>query len=105
MSNRKFDFVAKNNKAAKKVSPTAQSYAEKYKVRSPEQIRKEKQRSKHSAKDRKQEQYKARRRQRRHSDSYALDCYDSWGNDDHSVDQGVSVRTYRGGLPGQGKRR
>lgn len=105
MSNRKFDFVAKNNKTAKKISPTAQSYAEKYKVRSPEQIRKEKQRTKRSAKDRKQEEYKARRRQRRHSDSYALDCYDSWGKDDHSVDQGVSVITYRGGLPGQGKRR
>ena len=105
MSNRKFDLVSKNNKAAKKVSPAAQSYAEKYKVRSPEQIRKEKQRSQRSAKDRKQEQRKARRRQRRHSDSYALDCYDSWGIDDHSVDQGVSVRTYRGGLPGQGKRR
>ena len=104
MSNRKFHFIGKKVKQAQKHSATVQQYVEKYKVRSANEIREERKRAQRS-KDRKRNQAKDRRRRQRHSDNYALDCHDSWGQDDHSIDDGVSVRTYRGGLPGQGKRR
>lgn len=104
MSNRKFQFLRKKGKHAKKQSPTVQHYAEKYKVRSTEEIQKERKRTQ-LAQDRKRERTRQRRRRQRHSDNYALDCHDSWGQDDHSIDEGVSVRTYRGGLPGLGKGR
>lgn len=104
MSNRAFEFVTRKGKAAQHPSATVQHYTQKYKVRSPEEIRKEKKKQGGTS-NRKREQERERRRQQRHSDRYALDCHDSWGQDDHSVDQGQSVRTYRGGLPGQGRRR
>lgn len=104
MSNRKFRFIEKKGKQSKKQSATVQRYVEKYKVRSTEEIQKERKRAQR-AQDRKRDQARERRWRQRHSDSYALDCHDSWGQDDHSIDEGVSVRTYRGGLPGQGKRR
>ena len=104
MSNRAFEFVTRKGKTAKHPSATVQHYTQKYKVRSPEEIRKENKRQGGTS-NRKRQQERERRRQQRRSDSYALDCYDSWGQDDQSVDQGQSVRTYRGGLPGQGRRR
>ena len=104
MSNRAFEFVTRKGKTAKHPSATVQHYTQKYKVRSPEEIRKEKKRQGGTS-NRKRQQERERRRQQRRSDRYALDCHDSWGQDDHSVDQGQSVRTYRGGLPGQGRRR
>lgn len=122
-SNGTFDFLPGNpsTKSSAKPQYDIQKYLDKYRVRSPEELRKEREkeeRKKHKSKKRtkltatqraararQREEARERRRHQRLSDSYALDCHDSWGQDDHSVDQGVSVRTYRGGLPGQGKRR
>lgn len=101
MSNRAFEFVARKGKR----SANVQHYTEKYKMRSAEELRKEKKKTQDATRNRRREQEREQRRQQRHSDRYALDCYDSWGQDDHSVERGESVRTYRGGLPGQGKRR
>lgn len=111
----------KKTKAGAKPQYDVQKYLDKYRLRSPEELRKEREKeeqkkrkskkrskvtaSQRAARDRRREERREQRRQQRRSDSYALDCYDSWGQDDHRVDQGVSVRTYRGGLPGQGKRR
>lgn len=103
MSSRKFEFIPQRGSA--RVSSTVKHYTDKYKVRSIEEIRREKAKKERSARTRTNEEKRERQRQQRHVDRYALDCHDSWGRDDHSVDPGVSVRTYRGGLPGQGKRR
>lgn len=81
-------------------------HAARHKVKRTNELRKEKE----QAEKRKQrdEEHRRRSRARRNrqsfSDRYALELHDTWGIDDHSVDPGVSVRTYRGGLPGQGKR-
>lgn len=132
-SNDTFEFLPGNsptqadNKQGKRDQREAkpqydiQRYLDKYRVRSPEELRKEREKeerkkrnsktrkkltkTQRAARERRREDLREQRRRQRRSDSYALDCHDSWGHDDHSVDQGVSVRTYRGGLPGQGKRR
>lgn len=104
MSNREFRFITKNGNAPKAQSSFVQHYTEKYKVRSQEDLQKEQRRKQRSAQSPKRDEVRGRRRRRSYSDSYALDCHDSWGRDGHSVDEGVSVRTYRGGLPGLGRR-
>lgn len=87
-------------------SPSGRDHAARHKVKRTEELRKEKE----QAEKRKQrdEEHRRRSRARRNrqslSDRYALELHDTWGIDDHSVDPGVSVRTYRGGLPGQGRR-
>lgn len=103
MSNRRFEFVPPRGSA--RVSSTVKHYTDKYKNRSAEELRLEKARKARPARTRADEEAKERRQQQRHADRYAHVCHNSWGRDDHSIDSGSSVRAYRGGLPGQGKRR
>lgn len=91
-----------------------QATIEKYRVRDPETLRKERDKREKAKKRKKQtrsghqaaaEERRERYRQQKLSDNYAMYAEDSFGREDDGFEPHQRERVWRGGLPGQGRRR